>query len=193
MVNDHIGYIKLVNFTQNAGNDVKKAYNELKNNNELKGIILDLRGNGGGLLNEAVNIVNVFVPKGQLIVSTKGKLATKNNDHRTRYAPVDTEIPLAVLVNKGSASASEIVAGSIQDLDRGIIIGQKTFGKGLVQNVIPLTYNSQMKITVAKYYIPSGRCIQAIDYFNKDKNGDSHNIADSLINEFQTKKRKADV
>jgi carboxyl-terminal processing protease len=187
MLDDGIGYICLSNFTQNAGNEVKKALVDLKTNNELKGIILDLRGNGGGLLNEAVNICNLFVDKGQLIVSTKGKDLAKNKDHLTRYAPIDAGTPLAVLVDGNSASASEIVAGAIQDLDRGVIIGQRTFGKGLVQNIIPLTYNSQVKITVAKYYIPSGRCIQSIDYFHKDENGDSGKVPDSLITEFQTK------
>lgn len=186
MVDDNIGYIRLVNFAKNAGSEVKKAFLDLKENNDLRGVIIDLRGNGGGLLHEAVNLVNIFVDKGELIVSTKGKLATKNNDHRTRMNPVDTEIPLAVLVDKNSASASEIVAGAIQDLDRGIVIGRKTFGKGLVQNVIPLPYNSQLKITVAKYYIPSGRCIQSVDYFNKDENGDSKKMPDSLIREFKT-------
>ena len=176
-----------MNFTQNAGNEVKKAFLEMKANNELKGVILDLRGNGGGLLNEAVNITNIFVEQNQLIVSTKGKVSSKDQDHYTRMAPVDKEIPLAVLVDEGSASASEIVAGAIQDLDRGVIIGQRTFGKGLVQNVVPLTYNSQVKITVAKYYIPSGRCIQAIDYFHKDENGNSDKVPDSLISEFKTK------
>jgi carboxyl-terminal processing protease len=182
-----VGYIKLTNFTQNAGSEVKKAFLELKNNNELKGIIIDLRGNGGGLLNEAVNICNIFVDEKLLIVSTKGKIASKNQDHFTRMTPVDKEIPLVILVDKNSASASEIVAGAIQDLDRGVIIGQRTYGKGLVQNVIPLTYNSQAKITVAKYYIPSGRCIQSIDYFHKDENGNSGKIPDSLISEFKTK------
>jgi carboxyl-terminal processing protease len=182
-----MGYIKLSNFTQNAGNEVKKALLELKANNELKGVILDLRGNGGGLLNEAVNITNLFVDQNQLIVSTKGKVAAKDQDHYTRYAPIDKDIPLAVMVDDNSASASEIVAGAIQDLDRGIIIGQRTFGKGLVQHVIPLTYNSQVKITVAKYYIPSGRCIQSIDYFHKDENGNSEKVPDSLISEFKTR------
>jgi carboxyl-terminal processing protease len=187
MLKDGIGYICLSNFTQNAGNEVKKAFLDLKNNHELNGLVLDLRGNGGGLLNEAVNICNLFIDKGELIVSTKGKDRSKNHDHYTRYAAIDTEIPLAVLVDNGSASASEIVAGAMQDLDRGIVIGQRTFGKGLVQNIVPLTYNSQVKITVAKYYIPSGRCIQAIDYFHKDENGNSNRIPDSLISEFKTK------
>jgi carboxyl-terminal processing protease len=187
MLNSGIGYIKLTNFTQNAGNEVKKALTELKNNNELKGIILDLRGNGGGLLNEAVNICNIFVDQNQLIVSTKGKIASKNQDHLTRFSPIDKDLPLAILVDRNSASASEIVAGAIQDLDRGVIIGQLTYGKGLVQNVIPLSYNSQVKITVAKYYIPSGRCIQSIDYFHKDENGQAERVPDSLISEFKTK------
>jgi carboxyl-terminal processing protease len=187
MVADGIGYIKLVNFTQNAGNEVKKAFTELKNNHELRAVILDLRGNGGGLLNEAVNITNIFVEQNQLIVSTKGKVSSKNQDHLTRFSAVDKEIPLAVLVDRNSASASEIVAGAIQDLDRGVVIGQRTFGKGLVQNVIPLTYNAQVKVTVAKYYIPSGRCIQSVDYFHKDDNGNSDKIPDSLISEFKTR------
>lgn len=191
MVDNHIGYICLTNFTQNAGNEVKKAFVELKSNNELKGIIIDLRGNGGGLLNEAVNICNLFVDRGHLIVSTKGKDIARNQDHMTRNAPIDLEIPLVVLVDGNSASASEIVAGAIQDLDRGVVIGQRTFGKGLVQNIIPLPYNSQVKITVAKYYIPSGRCIQAIDYFHKDENGNSEKVPDSLISEFKTKKGRS--
>lgn len=187
MLHNGIGYIKLTAFTQSAGNEVKKALTELKSNNELKGIILDLRGNGGGLLNEAVNICNLFVDQNQLIVSTKGKIASKNQDHLTRFAPVDKDLPLAILVDRNSASASEIVAGAIQDLDRGVVIGQLTYGKGLVQNVVPLSYNSQVKITVAKYYIPSGRCIQAIDYFHRDKNGQAERVPDSLITEFKTK------
>jgi carboxyl-terminal processing protease len=182
-----MAYIKLTNFTQNAGSEVKKAYLDLKNNNEIKGVIIDIRGNGGGLLNEAVNICNIFIDEKQLIVSTKGKIASKNQDHFTRMAPVDTQVPLAILVDRGSASASEILAGAVQDLDRGVIIGQRTYGKGLVQNVIPLTYNSQVKITVAKYYIPSGRCIQSIDYFHKNEDGNSEKVPDSLISEFKTK------
>jgi carboxyl-terminal processing protease len=187
MLNEHIGYIKLTGFTQQAGNEVKKALMDLKDNNEMEGIILDLRNNGGGLLGEAVNITNIFVEKGQLVVSTKGKLKDKNQDHYTRYNAIDTKIPLIILVNAHSASASEIVAGAIQDMDRGVVLGQRSFGKGLVQNVIPLSYNSQIKITVAKYYIPSGRCIQAIDYSMKDEDGYYTKIPDSLVNEFNTK------
>ncbi|MBW6460432.1 MAG: S41 family peptidase [Bacteroidales bacterium] len=191
MLYNNIGYIKLSNFTQQAGNEVKKAFLDLKGKDELNGIILDLRGNGGGLLNEAVNVANIFMDQNQLIVSTKGKIASRNQDHSTRFTPVDTKIPLAVLVDRNSASASEIVAGAVQDLDRGVVIGQRTFGKGLVQNVIPLSYNSQVKITVAKYYIPSGRCIQSIDYFHKDDNGNYDKIPDSLISEFKTKNGRA--
>ena len=187
MLNNHIGYIKLSSFTQKAGKEVKDAFIDLKNNNDLKGIILDLRNNGGGLLHEAVNISNIYIEKGQLIVSTKGKLNNKNKSYRTLYSPADINIPIVILVNNSSASASEIVAGAMQDLDRGVVIGQKTFGKGLVQNVVPISYNSQAKITVAKYYIPSSRCIQAIDYSHKDENGISEKIPDSLITAFQTK------
>ena len=187
MIDNEIGYIKLTGFTQNAGKDVKDAFQNLKDNNKLKGIILDLRGNGGGLLNEAVNIVNIFVDKGQIVVSTKGKLESSNVVHRTFMPTVDNDIPLAILVDDNSASASEIVTGAIQDLDRGVIVGQKTFGKGLVQNIIPLSYNAQLKITVAKYYIPSGRCIQAIDYFHKTKDGKSSKVPDSLKTAFKTK------
>ncbi|OQX81447.1 MAG: peptidase S41 [Bacteroidetes bacterium 4484_249] len=186
IVADGIGYIKLIGFTQRAGKEVKEAFTDLKKNNELKGIILDLRGNGGGLLQEAVNITNIFVDKGQPIVSTKGKLPTKNHSYKTVMEPVDNEIPLVVLVDNYSASASEIVAGALQDIDRGVIVGQRTFGKGLVQNVIPLSYNAQAKITVAKYYIPSGRCIQAIDYSHKDDNGHADKIPDSLRTAFKT-------
>ncbi|HRS53305.1 MAG TPA: S41 family peptidase, partial [Bacteroidales bacterium] len=149
--------------------------------------ILDLRGNGGGLLNEAVNIVNIFVRKGETVVTTKGRIKERNQIHRTTLPPVDTEIPLVILVDKSSASASEIVAGSIQDLDRGVIVGQMTFGKGLVQNIFPLSYNTRAKITVAKYYIPSGRCIQKIDYSNKN-NENSGEIPDSLRKPFKTAK-----
>lgn len=186
MLNDKIGYIKLSSFTQTASAEVKKALLELKQNPGMKGLILDLRDNGGGLLTEAVNIVNLFVNKGELVVSTKGKQMDKNKTYRTMIDPVDPNIPLAVLVNGASASASEIVCGALQDLDRAVVIGRNTFGKGLVQNIIPLTYNTQVKVTVAKYYIPSGRCIQAIDYAHKDGNGKAGHIPDSLITAYKT-------
>lgn len=187
MVSDDIGYIKLTSFTQNAAGEVKQAFLKLRENNTLKGVIIDLRGNGGGLLTEAVDITNIFVDKGQEVVSTKGKLQNKNATYRTMNTPVDVSLPVAVLVDGQSASASEILAGSLQDLDRAVIIGQQTFGKGLVQNVIPLSYNAQMKITVAKYYIPSGRCIQAIDYSHKDNRGHFEKFPDSMLNAFKTK------
>jgi carboxyl-terminal processing protease len=187
MVDTTIGYIKLAGFTQNAAKELKQAYLKLKEAHTLHGIIIDLRGNGGGLLNEAVDIANIFVERGQEIVTTKGKMSDKNRTHMTMSPPVDLTIPVVILVDRQSASASEILAGSIQDLDRGVIIGQRTFGKGLVQNVVPLSYNAQMKITVAKYYIPSGRCIQAIDYSHKMKDGSFTIIPDSLIRAFKTK------
>jgi carboxyl-terminal processing protease len=187
IIHDSIGYIKLSSFTQNAGTEVRQAFIKLRDKNTLKGLIVDLRGNGGGLLNEAVDITNIFVDKGQEVVTTKGKLPDKNHTYKTENSPVDVTIPVVVLVDSQSASASEILSGSIQDLDRGVIVGQRTFGKGLVQNVVPLSYNSQMKVTVAKYYIPSGRCIQAIDYSHKDNNGSFAKIPDSLISAFKTK------
>lgn len=187
MLDSGVGYIKLTGFTQNAGKEVKSAFLDLKKNNELTGIILDLRGNGGGLLHEAVKITNIFIDKGEPVVRTKGKLPIKNHTYSTTEPAVDPEIPLVILIDNSSASASEIVAGAIQDHDRGVIIGQQTFGKGLVQNVIPLSYNAQAKITVAKYYIPSGRCIQEIDYSNKDENGESVITPDSLATAFTTK------
>lgn len=187
MLNDETGYIKLSGFTQNAGKEVAKAFTELKENNDMQGLILDLRGNGGGLLNEAVNIVNIFAEKGELVVSTKGKDISRNKSYYTTNKPEDLEMPVVVLVDPGSASASEIVSGAFQDIDRGVVLGQKTYGKGLVQNVIPLSYNAKVKVTVAKYYIPSGRCIQAIDYSHKDEGGIAHQVPDSLISEFKTK------
>ena len=187
MLKDSIAYIKLTGFTQNASKEFRQAFVNLRGNNSLKGLIVDIRGNGGGLLTEAVEIANIFVEKGQEIVSTKGQKADKNQQHLTSSAPVDLEIPIIILVDSQSASASEILAGSLQDLDRAVVLGQRTFGKGLVQNVVPLSYNAQMKITVAKYYIPSGRCIQAIDYSHKNKQGTFDKIPDSLIREFKTK------
>jgi carboxyl-terminal processing protease len=184
--NESVGYIKLNSFTQTASAEVKKAFIDLKAKNALSGLVLDLRDNGGGLLTEAVNIVNLFVKKNELVVSTKGKQKDKNRNYQTTSEPVDANIPLVVLVNGNSASASEIVAGALQDLDRAVIVGSRTYGKGLVQNVFPLSYNTQVKITVAKYYIPSGRCIQEIDYANKNASGANNNIPDSLITAYKT-------
>lgn len=186
MLENNIGYISLIQFNPNAATEVKKAFADLKANSDLSGIVLDLRGNGGGLLSEAVDIVNIFVPKGKGVVTTKGKQTESVHQHRTRFSAVDTKIPLIVLVNENSASASEIVAGAVQDLDRGVVIGLRTFGKGLVQNVVSLPYNAKMKMTIAKYYIPSGRCIQAIDYFDQNSNGRPDKIPDSLVSEFKT-------
>ena len=187
MVGGDIGYVKLDEYTQDAAKNVREAFVRLKRENpQMKGFILDLRNNGGGLMNEAVDLVNVFVKKGQLIVETKGKVSSKNTKSYTRMNPEDTEMPVAVLINGYSASASEITAGSLQDLDRAVIIGSRSFGKGLVQNVLPLTYNTQMKVTVSKYYIPSGRCIQALDYSHKDENGKATKVPDSLKTAFKT-------
>lgn len=187
VVKDGIGYIKLEHFTQDAGKEVENALKDLKKNNaNLKGIVLDLRGNTGGLLNEAVTISNVFLKKNQLVCFTRGKVEDWDKDFKTTKEPLDTEIPLAVLTNRNSASASEIVSGAIQDLDRGVVIGQKTFGKGLVQTTKRLDYNTTLKVTTAKYYIPSGRCIQAINYDERDKNGTAKKTADSLKVAFKT-------
>lgn len=187
MVDPKVGYIKLSGFTMNAGNQVKKAFEDLKaGNSGMEGLILDLRGNGGGLLNEAVNISNIFVDRGITVVQTKGKLSDSNKSYKTLNSATDKNIRLAVLIDGHSASASEIVAGFIQDVDRGVIIGQKSYGKGLVQNVIPLSYNTSFKVTTAKYYIPSGRCIQAIDY-SKKVNGKAVHYNDSAKQKFTTK------
>jgi carboxyl-terminal processing protease len=181
-----VGYIRLSKFTRNAGQEVRNAYKELSEEHELNAMILDLRNNPGGLLMEAVNVANVFIPEGQEIVSTKGRIKKWNEQYVTENQPLDTNIRLAVLVNRASASASEIVAGAIQDLDRGVVIGQRTFGKGLVQTTRPLSYNSRLKVTTAKYYIPSGRCIQAKDYSNRNEDGSVGEIPDSLIQQFST-------
>lgn len=187
MVNDKIGMIKLTGFTEDAGREVRDALTKLKENPSLEGVILDLRGNPGGLLREAINIVNIFVEKGLDIVSTKGKVKEWDKTYKSLNTPVDLNIPVAVLINRGSASASEIVSGSLQDFDRAVVIGQRSFGKGLVQTSRPLSYNTQIKITTSKYYIPSGRCIQAKDYSNRNEDGSVGTVPDSLIREFKTK------
>ncbi|MCX7697119.1 MAG: S41 family peptidase [Bacteroidales bacterium] len=187
MVHPEVGYIKLTTFTQGASQNVRTSLEKLRTENpEMKGLILDLRGNTGGLLHEAVNLVNLFVDKGIIIVQTRGKIQEANKTYKTLNHPVDKNLRLVVLIDGNSASASEIVAGSIQDLDRGVIIGQKSFGKGLVQNIIPLVYNTSLKVTIAKYYIPSGRCIQAIDYSHKEK-GSPIKLPDSVQRTFYTK------
>ncbi len=186
MIDNQIGYVKLDQFTENAANDVKTAFTQLKNNG-MKKFVLDLRDNGGGLLNEAIDIVNLFIDKGNIIVTTKGKNPKQTQTFATSKTALDNQIPIVVLVNRNSASASEIVSGSLQDFDRAVLIGERTFGKGLVQNILPLSYNTRVKVTVSKYYIPSGRCIQGIDYSDKDENGISKHKADSSATAFKTK------
>ncbi len=186
-VADNIGYIRLSEFTEDAGKNVRNALVELKKNENLKGVILDLRGNPGGLLNEAIDVVNVFEPKNQLVVNTRGRMKEWNHMDLTTLDPVDTSIHVVVLVNSGSASASEIVCGTIQDLDRGIVIGTRTYGKGLVQLTRPLSYDAQLKFTIAKYYIPSGRCIQVLDYTHRNADGSVSKVPDSLKSAFRTK------
>ena len=186
MVNGNMGYIKLDKFLENSAEEVTNALTELEKN-KPNGIILDLRSNGGGILMEAVKIVNLFVPKDVQVVSQIGKIKEKNFTYKTSANAVEPNLPLVVLVNSHSASASEIVAGSLQDLDRAVIIGQRSYGKGLVQQTFNLPYNSLVKITIAKYYIPSGRCIQAIDYTHRRDDGSVVKVADSLIHEYKTK------
>jgi carboxyl-terminal processing protease len=187
MINENTGYIYLSSFTDKASKEVKEALLELKKDPNFTQVIFDLRGNPGGLLNESVNIANLFIEKGTEVVSTKGRLKEVDNTYKTLRAAIDTEIPLAILINSGSASASEIVAGTIKDLDRGIVVGQRSYGKGLVQQQHPLQYGSQVKITIAKYYTPSGRCIQAINYAERAEDGSVKRVPDSLRTEFKTK------
>ncbi|MBN1925665.1 MAG: S41 family peptidase [Prolixibacteraceae bacterium] len=187
MVDDKTGYIHLNNFTKDCAEKVKKAFLDLKEVNGAERLILDLRGNPGGLLIESVNLCNIFLDKDVEVVSTKGKVSQWDKAYKTTGNPVDTKIPLVVLVNRGSASASEIVSGTIQDLDRGVVLGSRTFGKGLVQTTRDLSYNSKLKVTTAKYYIPSGRCIQALDYAHRNEDGSVGHIPDSLISEFTTR------
>lgn len=185
MIDSEIGYIRLEDFTPGASREVAEALTKLKEKGAKK-LIFDLRDNPGGLLHEAVNIVNVFIPKGYEVVSTKGKVSEWNKKYTTLNNPVDTDIPMVVLTNGGSASASEIVAGALQDYDRAVLVGEKTFGKGLVQTTRPLSYNGQLKVTTAKYYIPSGRCIQELDYSHRRADGTVSKVADSLRSEFKT-------
>lgn len=186
MINDEVGYIQLNDFTATAAKEVKSAFSELKSQG-MKKLIFDLRGNPGGLLNMSVEICNIFLPKDQLIVETRGKVADWNKKFMSMENPMDTEIPIVVLVNSSSASASEIVSGTLQDYDRAVIIGQRSFGKGLVQTTRDLTYNTKMKITTAKYYIPSGRCIQALDYSHRNPDGSVGRVPDSLKTAYKTK------
>lgn len=186
MLDDKTAYIRLSNFTQNCGDEIKKAYLKLKANNP-ESLIFDLRSNPGGLLHESVNIMNLFVPKGTEIVSVKGKIKELDNTYSAMQEPIDTTVRIAVLTNRASASASEIIAGAMQDLDRGLVIGTRTFGKGLVQTTRDLSYNAKLKITTAKYYVPSGRCIQALDYSNRNEDGSVGTVPDSLVTKFTTK------
>ncbi len=190
LIQEEIGYVLLTGFSGTAAAEVKAAIDSLSQKNEnLKGLVLDLRGNPGGRLDQAVDICNLFIPQGELIVEMRGRTLDSRNEFTTRRPPWNTDIPVAVVVNSSSASASEIVAGALQDLDRGVIVGQRSFGKGLVQRVMPLTRTpqTQMKVTVAKYYTPSGRCIQALDYSNRNPDGSVGRVADSLQTAFSTR------
>lgn len=191
MLNDSVGYVKLRSFTKSASEEVKTAILDMKENQGMKKLVFDLRGNPGGLLRESIEIVNFFVDKGQTVVSTRGKIKDWDKEYKTIDKPIVKDMPVAVLINGNSASASEIVSGSLQDLDRGVVIGEKSYGKGLVQTTRPLAYNSKLKLTTAKYYTPSGRCIQAIDYSKKDEEGHAEKVPDSLITEYKTKGGRA--
>lgn len=186
MLDDETGYIKLTGFTRTASQEVRTALKDLQGK-QMKQLILDLRGNGGGLLREAVNIVNLFVPKGEIIVSTRGKIEDWNKTHVALNEPIAPDLPLIVLVDRGSASASEIVSGALQDFDRAVVVGELSFGKGLVQRTKDIAYNSKLKLTIAKYYIPSGRCIQKLDYSHRESNGKVKEVPDSLLKAFETK------
>lgn len=186
-IDDKTGYIVLSHFSRKASSEVKDALEKLKAEGATQ-IVLDLRGNPGGLLNEAVDICNLFVPKNEIIVTTKSRIEKHNNTYKTNKEPVDTQIPLAIIVNGRSASASEIVSGALQDLDRAVILGSRSFGKGLVQRTVELTYGTQLKVTISRYYTPSGRCIQALDYSHKDKNGVAQKTDAKNFNAFKTRK-----
>lgn len=186
MLNNADGYILQSGFTENVSSEIRNAYFKLKEQG-MQRLVLDLRGNGGGLMSEAINIVSLFVPKGSLVVSSKGK-TEDTKEFRTTTEPIDTEIPILVLIDSGSASSSEIVTGALQDLDRATVMGRRSFGKGLVQSIRPVAYNGQLKVTTAKYYTPSGRCVQAIDYSHRNEDGSVGQIPDSLTHEFKTAK-----
>ena len=185
-VADKVGYVMLNEFTDRAALELKNAVSELVKQDKIESLVLDIRNNGGGLIDEAVKIVGFFVPKGTDVVTTKGKNKESDRTYKTPVEPVFPQLKLVLLANRSSASASEIVAGSIQDLDRGVIVGERTFGKGLVQNIRPLNYGGHLKVTTAKYYIPSGRCIQALDYSHRNEDGSVGHIPDSLTSEFKT-------
>ncbi|MEL1255557.1 S41 family peptidase [Flavobacterium sp. DGU38] len=186
-IDDKTGYIVLAHFSRKAATEVKQALEKLKTDGATQ-IVLDLRGNPGGLLNEAIDICNLFVPKNEVIVTTKSRIEKHNNTYKTNKEPIDTQIPLAILVNGKSASASEIVSGALQDLDRAVVLGSRSFGKGLVQRTVDLTYGTQLKVTISRYYTPSGRCIQALDYAHKDKNGVAQKTDAKNFNAFKTRK-----
>ena len=185
MLDDTTGYILQTGFTDNVSGELRAKFQELKKQG-MKRLVLDLRGNGGGLMSEAINIVSLFVPKGSLVVSSKGNTANSVREYKTGTEPIDTEIPIIVMIDSGSASASEIIAGAFQDMDRAVVMGKRSYGKGLVQSILPLPYNGQLKITTAKYYTPSGRCVQAIDYAHRNDDGSVGHIPDSLTREFKT-------
>ena len=186
IIRDSIGYIQTSGFTQGVSDELRQIVKDLKARG-AKRLVLDLRGNGGGLMEEAIEILSIFVPQGTMVVSSKGRMAGQNHEYRTKGVPVDTLIPLMIMVDSGSASASEIVAGAVQDLDRGVIAGAKTYGKGLIQTILPTAYNGTVKITTGKYYTPSGRCVQAIDYSHRNADGCVGAIPDSLTSVFRTK------
>ena len=185
MLDDTTGYILQTGFTDNVSGELRAKFQDLKKMG-MKRLVLDLRGNGGGLMSEAINIVSLFVPKGSLVVSSKGNTANSVREYKTGAEPIDTEIPIIVMIDSGSASASEILAGAFQDMDRAVVMGKRSYGKGLVQSILPLPYNGQLKITTAKYYTPSGRCVQAIDYAHRNDDGSVGHIPDSLTREFKT-------
>jgi carboxyl-terminal processing protease len=185
MIDDTTGYILQSGFTENVANDIRGKVTELKKQG-MKRLVLDLRGNSGGLMSEAIGIVSTFVPKGSLVVTSKGNNPDSYKEYRTTTEPLDTEMPVIVMIDSGSASSSEIVSGALQDMDRAVIMGKRSYGKGLVQSIRPMPYNGQVKVTTAKYYTPSGRCVQAIDYSNRNEDGSVGHIPDSLTREFKT-------